>query len=395
MKVLHVAPYISPVRGGISQAVIEMVQALRTQGVEADLITTNDNGTTLLDLPLCEVVHYQMVPTRFFPRYSPKIASIREFQYSKALSDWLWHHIEEYDLLHVHAMFCYPCTTAMRIARLKGIPYINQPHGLLCEWSLQQSKLKKQIYLSLIERENLAHSHALQFTSEMERQEVSRLGLEVPTIVSPLGLLASAPIPQAREKLRQLLDLPADRPIVLFMSRLHPKKGLDYLIPALAQLKDQSFTFVLAGNGDAKYEAEVDRLLTVTGLRSQTYRPGFVTGDFKDLLLQGSDIFALTSHSENFGVVVLEAMAAGLIPILTPGVATASILEEHQIGYVPALTISAIAETIGYCLDHPEEMQVVGDRARRLIAEHYTWEQVVRRLIESYQALVRAAPVSV
>jgi glycosyltransferase involved in cell wall biosynthesis len=394
MKILHVTPYVSLVRGGISQAVLEMIRALRSQGLDVELAATNDNGADLLDVPLLKRVEYCQIPVWFFPRFSPKVAAIREFQFSGEFTSWLWQHIHEYDLLHIHAMFCYPCTVAMMIARIKQVPYINQPHGLLCEWSLQQSRLKKQVYLSLIERDNLIHSQALQFTSQMERQEVSQLELKVPSIVSPLGLFVSDPIAQARQKLRQKLNVPEDQPIILFMSRLHHKKGLDYLIPALGQLTDHPFTFVLAGNGDCQYEAEIDALLIEAGIQERTHRPGFVTGEFKDLLLQGSDIFALTSHSENFGVVVLEAMAAGLATILTPGVATAAILEEHQVGYVPALEVSAITEALRHCLENPDETKAIGDRARHLIFQHYTWERVADSLIQTYTEMIEPDQVS-
>jgi glycosyltransferase involved in cell wall biosynthesis len=388
MRVLHVAPYISPVRGGISQAVLEMLQALREQGVAAELITTNDDGVGLLDVPLNQHVEYHTIPTRFFPRYSPNIAAIREFQYSWELSQWLWQHMHEYDLVHIHAMFCYPCTIAMMIARIKNIPYLNQPHGLLCEWSLQQSALKKQIYLALIEKSNLEHSQALQVTSVMEDQEIAQLNLTPQRIHIPLGLVLAPLLANARQQLCQQLQIPETHTIVLFMSRLHPKKGLDYLVPALGQLRDQEFTFILAGSGSAEYEAEVDQQLTHSGIQQHTRRTGFVSGELKQLLLQGSDLFVLTSHSENFGVVVLEAMAAGLAPILTPGVAMSSVLKEHDVGFVPELEIEAIAHTIRYCLEHPTEIKAIGSRAQSLILQHYTWERIGLKIQQTYAQML-------
>jgi glycosyltransferase involved in cell wall biosynthesis len=389
MKVLHITPSLSSVRGGVTQAVIEMVQTLQAQGHEVEIVTTNDNGTDLLNVPLRQRVIYCGVPVWFFPRFSPPIGPIREFQFSSELWGWLWRYISDYDLLHVHAMFCYPCTMAMIAARIRHIPYVNQPHGLLCAWSLQQSKLKKQIYLALVERANLNHSQALQLTSAMERQEVSQLGLVAPSVISPLGLFVSPPIPQARQRLRQVLGVAEHQPVILFMSRLHPKKGLDYLIPALGKLHDRSFTFILAGNGAPSYEAEVDTLLAAAGIQHCTYRPGFVTGEQKDLLLQGSDIFVLTSHSENFGVVVLEAMAAGLATILTPGVAMAEILADQKVGYVPALDIATIADTLQQCLDQPDEVKAMGNCARELIAQHYTWPKVTAKVVETYTQIVQ------
>jgi glycosyltransferase involved in cell wall biosynthesis len=365
-----------------------MVKALRSLGVDAEIATTNDNGPGLLEVPLQQRIEYEQVPVWFFPRFSPSVQSVREFAFSSQLTAWLWQHLPEYDLLHVHAIFSYPSTAVMAIARLRHIPYIVRPLGQLCEWSLRQSVRKKQIYLNLIERANLNHSQALHFTSQQEQQEVSQLGLKPPSFILPHGLSLPAPIPDARARLRQLLKVPADEPVVLFMSRLHPKKGLDYLIPALGKITHERFTFVLAGSGSPEYEAEIDALLVSAGIRERTYLSGFVAGEIKSLLLQGSDMFALISHSENFGVAVLEALAAGLPVLITPGVALASVVEQHKLGYVTELDVAAVASALQHFLKYPKEAPEMGERARKLIFEQYTWERVATKIAGVYSDIM-------
>lgn len=395
MKVLHVIPSVASIRGGPSKAIFEMSASLRNHhNIEVEIVTTNDNGTDLLDVPLEQKISYQGVPVRFFSRFSPPLASIREFAFSSGLTKWLWLNIQNYDLIHVHAIFSYPSTIAMTIARIRKVPYIVRPLGQLCQWSLQQSARKKQIYLNLIERSNLNHSQALHITSSQEQQEVSSLNLNTPSFVLPHGLSIPPTIPNAREQLRENLKLPLDEPIILFLSRLHHKKGLDYLIPALSKLTDYRFTFVLAGNGSPEYEAEIESLLKTSNIRNRTHIVGFVQGEIKDLLMQGSDLFALTSHSENFGIAVLEALAAGLPVLVTPGVALASIVQENKFGYVTQLDISTIASVLEKYLTNPQEAKKMGDRARQFVLDNYTWDTIATKMIDVYTSIVDKASVS-
>ncbi|WP_026733412.1 glycosyltransferase [Fischerella sp. PCC 9605] len=393
MKVLHVIPSVASVRGGPSKAVLETVKALRNQDVEAEIITTNDDGNNLLDVPLCQLIEYEQVPIRFFSRFSPNVHPIREFAFSSQLTAWLWQNADKYDLLHIHAIFSYASTAAMLIARLQSIPYIVRPLGQLCEWSLQQGARKKQIYLNLIERANLNHSQVLHLTSEQEQQEVSRLNLSVPSFVLPHGFSIPPSIPDVRRRLRQHLNLPPDEPIILFLSRLHHKKGLDYLIPALSKLTHHRFTFVLAGSGSPEYEAEIESLLVSTGICDRTHLAGFVEGEKKNMLLQGSDLFVLTSHSENFGVAVLEALAVGLPVIVTPGVALASVVKQHNLGYVPELDVSAIAKNLEDYLSDPQQAKSMGDRARQIIFDKYTWEKIAFQMQQIYTNILQKKPI--
>jgi glycosyltransferase involved in cell wall biosynthesis len=384
MRILHIIPSIAPLRGGPSQAIVQMVKSLRDQGIDAAIATTNDNGKDLLDVPLQQCINYEDVPVWFFARFSPNLNSIREFAFSASFTSWLWDSISNYDLIHVHAIFSYPSTMAMAIARIKKIPYIVRPLGQLCTWSLQQSDRKKQFYLNLIERQNLEGA-TIHYTSLAEQQEAIPLELSSPSFILPHGLTLPPLIPDAKQIFLTKLNLPSDQKIILFLSRLHPKKGLDYLIPALAQVSQHSFSFVIAGSGEPEFVSEIENALSIHNLTERSHLVGFVSGKEKDLLLQGADLFVLSSRSENFGVAVLEALAAGIPALVTPGVALAGVIEKEQVGMVTAeLSIQAIATKLEDFFADPQLTAEMGDRGRKLIADKYTWESIASQLAEIY-----------
>jgi glycosyltransferase involved in cell wall biosynthesis len=396
VKILHVIPSISPVRGGTSRAIIDMVHAAIDRGIDVEIATTNDDGEHLLDIPLCQRILYDRIPTYFFPRFSPSIPAVREFAFSGSFTTWLFKNIAKYDAIHVHALFSYTSTVAMAIARLKNVPYLVTPHGLLCEWSLQQSQQRKQSYLKLIERANLDRASAIHLTCQQERDDLLALKLRSPTFILPLALTAiPAQIPDAAKLLRQNLECPIDEPIILFLSRLHYKKGLDYLIPALGKLQDRRFTFVIAGTGTPAYKAEIQALLVSAGIEERTQMLGFVEGEQKDLLIQGADLFALTSHSENFGISVLESLVVGTPVLVTPGVGLATVVRDRHLGYVSDLDIEAITQALDRYLADLDRAKLMGENARQFTLEHYTWDKIATDLVRVYQSLVDRQPLPV
>lgn len=395
-NVLHVIPSVSPVRGGPSKAIFEMAASLQSsQSINVDIATTNDDGPVLLDIPLKQKIIYNGANVWFFHRFSPENTPIREFAFSLDLTKWLWQNIQNYDLIHIHAIFSYPSTIAMAISRQKNVPYIVRPLGQLCEWSLEQSALRKKIYLGLVERKNLNSCQRLHLTSHQEQEECKRLDLDSNSFILPHGLSISQQITDSRQLLRERFQLPQDEPIILFLSRIHPKKGLDHLIPALKSIAHRRFTFILAGNGDPDYEQRVQALIANNGLEHRTIMPGFVEGELKDLLLQGSDIFALTSYSENFGVAVLEALAAGTPALVTPGVALADEVQKNQLGYVVSQNKTDIANALCAYLDATSELKDdLSNRAYDFVANNYSWTTIAAKLKTIYQDILNYKSVS-
>jgi glycosyltransferase involved in cell wall biosynthesis len=394
VKILHVIPSVSPARGGTSRAILDMVHALQSTGIDVEIATTNDDGDNLLDIELGKLILYDRIPTYFFSRFSPSIPAIREFAFSWSFTIWLLQNITRYDAVHVHALFSYTSTVAMTIARLRRVPYLTTAHGLLREWSLNHRRQKKQAYLQLIERSNLDGASAIHLTCQQERDELQAVNLRAPAFILPLALTEiPAQIPHAASLLRQSLNCPADEPILLFLSRLHFQKGLDYLIPALSKLRDRRFTFIIAGTGTPAYEAEVRSLLVAAQIVERTQMIGYVDGERKDLLLQGADLLTLTSTSESFGMAVLEALGSGTPVLVTSGVGLATVVRDHNLGYVADLEIEAITQALDRYLTDPACAQQMGIHARQFTVDNYNWDKIAAELVRVYQRIVDRQPL--
>jgi glycosyltransferase involved in cell wall biosynthesis len=378
MRVLHLIPSISPLRGGPSLAVMAMTAALRYRGVDARVLTTNDHGPGLLaDLPLGRWQEREGVPVLAFGRWSPPIPTLREFAIAPALSWWLWRNLSRFDLLHVHALFSYPSTSGMAIARSRRVPYLLRSIGQLNHWSLAQSAGRKQLLLRLIERRNLAGAAALHFTSAAEQQEAGALAVPTHAFVLPLGV----PLPDARGERAVHSGIR-----FLFLSRLHPKKQLELLFEALALLllrcPDAHWRLQIAGEGEPGYERSLRQLAKRLGLAPHLDWLGFVSGAAKQELLQAADWFVLPSASENFGIAAAEALAAATPVLLAPGVALAENVHRAGAGRVVPAEVEAWTEALVEALEPPSPAMRAA--ARNLAASAFSWRAIARDLQAEY-----------
>ena len=396
MRVLHLIPSISPLRGGPSQAVLSMVAALRQQGMDASILTTNDHGPGVqTTMPLGrwheQQALGQAVPVLAFGRWSPPQRAVREFAIAPGFNRWLGRHASDYQLVHVHALFS--CTTSLAMAQLRrqGVPYLLRTIGQLNTWSLGQSAGRKQLFLKLVDRANLEGAAALHFTSEAERQEAAALQLHAPTIVLPLGVPAiplNPPQAPAGESASPGLEVPIR---FLFLSRLHPKKQLPLLFEALALLNhrvpNRPWRLDIAGDGEPAYLAELQQRAEQLGLSAQIHWHGFVAGEAKQALLRQAHWFVLPSASENFGIAAAEALIAGTPVVLAPGVALAAEAEAAGAGLICEPTRDALAQCMEGCLQPPP--LAMRQAARRLAEERYSWPAISRELIAHYEHILR------
>jgi glycosyltransferase involved in cell wall biosynthesis len=386
MRILYVLPSLSLKLGGPTQAAINFIANLRAQGIDCEVATTNDDGAELLEVALAQKILYQGIPVWFFQRD----VRMKEFILSISLTKWLWKNIQNYDLIHTHYLFSSAPTTAALIARWYKIPYIMRTIGQLTPWALTQSYLKKQVYSVLIERSNLDRAAAIHCTTYEEAKDVESYGIFAPKIVLPLGVSFSPVIPQSSQKLHKLYNIPDNTPIILFLSRFHHKKRPDLLIEAVTQLYEEghSVHLLLAGSGSNDYTQYLKDLVVSLHMSSQITFVGFVTGIDKQLLLQGSNIFALLSYSENFGIVVAESLAAGLPVVITPGIQIAPDIQSAEAGLVVVGELKEVKKALRQLLLSSELCDQLGKNGQALAQALYSWPIIAKKLIQFYADVI-------
>lgn len=393
-KVLQVIPSLASVRGGPTEVAINLTKALRKKGVIVEIITTNDNGEEMLEVPLNKLITYRGVPVRFFARFDVELGRDRGFLFSTRLTQWLWENIRNYDILDNHYLFSYSSSCAAAIARWFNVPYTVRTMGQLSPWALAQSQRKKEIYAALLERKNLNKAAAVHCTSCGEVEDVRKFGITTPTITLPLGVNLPDIIPNAKKKLCYEYNLNSDLPILLFLSRLHYKKRLELLLQSLQQLKEQqSFYLLIAGTGETAYINQIKQQIRELNLEANCQFIGFITGETKDLVLQGSDLFVLPSYAENFAIAVAEALAAGTPVVITPEIQIAPNITAAQAGLVVEGTAEAFQDAIAQLLQSPELRSQYGQNGRKLVQERFVWDAIAQQLIPIYQSIIYRQPL--
>ncbi|HEY9749715.1 MAG TPA: hormogonium polysaccharide biosynthesis glycosyltransferase HpsP [Allocoleopsis sp.] len=389
LRVLQIVPSISLVYGGPSQMVLGLSKALGAEGVEVTILTTDSNGDTgqaPLDVPLDRPVEQDGYQIRYF-RCSP----FRRYKFSLGLLQWLAQQAHGFDVAHIHALFSPVSTAAAMIARSQKLPYILRPLGTLDPADLRKKKQLKQIYAALLERPNLAGAAAIHFTSDQEAKISERFGLTTKDLVMPLGV--SLPnLPADLTMIRSEMGIPSDRPVILFMSRIDPKKGLDLLLPALENLlaADLKFHFVLAGGNpqDPAYEKAIAQQIQASPLAAHTTITGFVSGTRKVALLKSADLFVLPSYYENFGIAVAEAMAMGTPVVISDQVHICEEVRQVEAGWVGSCDVSAFTNLLKAALQDATERQRRGQQAEAYAKQHYSWSAIAQHMIGAYQQIL-------
>ena len=394
LHVLQIVPSISLVYGGPSQMVRGLSAALAQQDCVAQvtILTTDSNGDideAPLDVPLAQPVQQEGYEVIYF-RCSP----FRRYKFSLGLLNWLSANAHRYDIAHIHALFSPVSTSAATICRWKNLPYLMRPLGTLDPADLQKKKQVKKLYAALLEKPNLAGAAAIHFTSQQESEVSERFDVSTPDVVIPLGVTPPH-LPDrhaAQSTIRQQFSIPPERPIVLFMSRIDPKKGFDLLLPTLNTLHEQNRPFHLllcgANPQDRDYETGIRQQISSSPWADRATLNGFVSGELKAQILAAADVFVLPSYYENFGIAVAEAMAAGIPVVISDQVHIWPAIRASEAGWVVPTQTEALTAALGIALGDSAERSRRGKNARQCAIENYSWSAIARQIASTYQKIL-------
>jgi glycosyltransferase involved in cell wall biosynthesis len=392
LRVLHVTPYYEPayVYGGPTRSVPALCQGLARQGVDVSVYTTNANGSSTLDVPPGEVQVRHGVKVRYFALRS----GLRPF-FSPDLLTALHRTVRHFDLVHVEGMWSAPVSAACSVSRRAGVPYVVSPRGMLMPWEFNHKAWKKLPFFLVVELRSLFASRAIHCTSEAEASALARWRLASHSFVVPNAVdLAEFDALPARGLLRRELGIGADDTVVLFLGRLHPKKGIETTLEVFKRLASQvgGLHLVLAGPDEGNYRQSVPVWASAHGLSNRVHLTGALEGDRRLAAYADADLFTLLSESENFATSVAEAMAAGLPVVVTPGVGVSDAVRSHNAGLVVDGDADEIATATAELLRDPARRAAMSAAARRLAHESYAADSVAATMRDAYQRLLE--PVS-
>ena len=352
------------------------------------------------------------------------------------------------DIVHNHGLWMWPNAYAREAAVAAGKPLVISPRGMLEAWSLSRSKLRKAVAWRLFEKKNLQSAAMFHATAESEATSIRQTVLplwrvargawreineikgtrgreqgtgdrgqgEVPIVVAPNGVdLPDMGRRPGREEMEERFPELRGRRWVVFMSRLHPKKGIDVLLRAwsaherttgqrdhrttglkmeegrsggLVVQSSRSPVLIIAGPDLVGYRKEVERMVREMGVEESVVLAGEMRGVEKDALMANADVFVLPSYSENFGIVVAEAMAWGRPVITTTGTPWKEVADVGA-GWWVKPEADTVAEALQDALNKSgAELDSMGDKGRKLVDERYGWSVPAVSLVEAYEKLL-------
>lgn len=381
MDIVHYVARVDLEEGGVVRAVLDMCAALAERGHRVTLLTFDRSDVPGEWSGRDGAPSVVTLDRGALPRLAGSSAARARTAIAGAAA------------VHLHVPWDPVCRQMARLALAARVPYVLSIHGMLDDWCMAQRGLKKRLYLALGGRRLLERAAAVHCTAREEARQSSkwypRGRPEVVPLIFDLAEYLDLPGPgPAREQFASALADDGE-PTVLFLSRLHPKKGLDVLIETAGRLRDEGVPgrFVIAGTGDPPYEEALRRLVSQRDLGDRVSFLGFVSGRAKLSLYQASDLFLLPTHQENWGFVLIESLACGVPVVTTKGVDIWSELADSGGAAIEPAEPARLAAALRDLLSDAGRRRDMGDRGRAWVLETLEPQRVTGRYEALYAGL--------
>jgi glycosyltransferase involved in cell wall biosynthesis len=364
-------------------ALVGLAEAQKSLGLQVEVLSTLRRGKT--NTVVAERLRGNGIPVQLVgPGYGPllmhpKLSSAVDLAVSRA------------EVVHIHGVWEEIQHQAARKSQRYKVPYIYRPCGLLTPWDMKNGHRKKTASLAWRVRDDINHAHAIHFTTQTEKDGAGNLNFVTPSIIEPNGINCEEfQPPTARGNFRRLLGIGENTILILFFSRIHPKKGLDLLIPAFSLLKENTHLDVvlaIAGPGEADYVAEIHHLVENSGIGASVFFPGMLAGQQRIEALSDADLFVLPSYQENFGNAVVEALAVGTPVIISDQVNLHETVTRGKVGGVVPTDIRRLYEEMAKWINDDQLRRDAGARARPFVAAEFDWINIAKRWTAHYDAM--------
>ncbi|PYK83778.1 MAG: transferase [Verrucomicrobia bacterium] len=375
MKILQLVHTLDPSVGGVAASVLALSRGLARRGHKLDIVVLDDSASPwLADIAL--------------PIHALG-AGLTSYRYSSKLLPWLKKQGGDYDRVIVNGIWQYLSFAAWLRYAGSSIPYYVFPHGMLDPWfkeTFPLKHLKKWLYWPWAEYRVLRNAAAVIFTSEEERSQARKSFwlYRCREKVSPLGVEAPPISSNAKSEFLSRYPQLQNTRIFLFLGRLHPKKGCDMLLEAFAQMRsNDSISLILAGPDQVGWESDLRRQVTRLNLTNRIVFTGMLEGPMKQGAFANAEAFVLPSHQENFGISVVEALAARVPVLISNRVNIWREIEADRAGYVEsddlAGTTRLLQRWIGTA---PAEREMVRENARRCFEQRFEIDRAVESLLQ-------------
>jgi glycosyltransferase involved in cell wall biosynthesis len=371
MRHLHFTQSLEPLQGGgLGSSAVSLHRQMLADGVPSVLCATHGGEPQ------------RLVDKSFeFQRIKPDV-----IYFSPAMQRAAPGLVREADVIHGHGLYVGTNYIFGRESTRQDTPLVYHVHGMFEPYILSRSRWKNRLVHWLFEDANFRRVRLWRALTAKEADQIRAYGIKQPVVVVPNGLnLADFPKPkdtQAPITLASGQSLAKTVPRILFLGRIHPKKGLDILLSAWAKLSTltKNWQLVIAGPDEKGHLAQIQALANSLGLRDQIVFTGPVTGETKIRLLYSSDLFVLSSYSEGFSMSLLEALACG-IPVIATHACNFPEISQNQAGWECDSALDSLIATLRVALQTPESVRrEIGLNGRRLVESRYSWSAVVQTL---------------